>query len=535
VAALSVVFALTSGAVGLDWGLPFHWHPDEKVPLAIDMLERHSADPQYFVNPAFHVYIVTAAVWLADEFTSLSSRTAPATGGPAEASTTAAEWALRSTEYRWGRAVSVLSAGLAVAWLWGSLIGVLGEWAAALAALGLAASMGLANVAHFATPEALSILVNVGTMSAIVSLARRGRPRDAVAAGIGFGLACSTKYTAILIAGPLAWVVASLYFSRGPRVAVARGAVAAAVSFAAFCFTTPYAMLHWQGFQRGGVHAAMEAGAPINSLALSSRTWGAYGAHLANAMGWPLFAVALAGLAAFAWRSRAAGHARGALAVHAVWIVAFWGFLGQSPLAAMRFILPILPSLAVFAGWGAELVIRRPSGAAGRRAAVAAVAAVYVYSAAYCATGVSAFLQDTRYRVKPWLRRHLVYGVGVTTFAPDTYLPTFDPQSYDVHFRNEVWPSYATREEFEQWRRDTFNAMNDVIVDSSFLYLRFYDEPNLRPGRLAMYHDLFAGADPSGYRLVADFVWRGWPLLRPVPEMVAPRIVVFAKPGQTYP
>ena len=53
---------LTLAIVGIDWGLPYNWHADEKVNLAASMIDRHSANPGYFVNPTLHAYLVLAVV-----------------------------------------------------------------------------------------------------------------------------------------------------------------------------------------------------------------------------------------------------------------------------------------------------------------------------------------------------------------------------------------------------------------------------------------------------------------------------------------
>jgi hypothetical protein len=96
-----------------------------------------------------------------------------------------------------------------------------------------------------------------------------------------------------------------------------------------------------------------------------------------------------------------------------------------------------------------------------------------------------------------------------------------------------VYPGRANdAADFEAWRRGAFPAMNDVIVDSSLFYERFLDEPDKWPGRVMMYRDLFVGTDPAGYRMVASFEQRSPWWLHPAIELVAPRVVIFAKPGQ---
>jgi hypothetical protein len=82
------------------------------------------------------------------------------------------------------------------------------------------------------------------------------------------------------------------------------------------------------------------------------------------------------------------------------------------------------------------------------------------------------------------------------------------------------------------WRRTTFQEMDDVMVDTNFFYHRFLLDPERWPGRDVMYRDLLSGHDPAGYRVVAQFEQRDPWWLHANLELVAPTIVILAKPGQ---
>ena len=49
-------------AIGLDWGLPYLWHSDEKVKPANDMIAGRTLNPHYFINPTLHIYAVAVAL-----------------------------------------------------------------------------------------------------------------------------------------------------------------------------------------------------------------------------------------------------------------------------------------------------------------------------------------------------------------------------------------------------------------------------------------------------------------------------------------
>ena len=242
--ALIFVLAFSVSVVGLDWGLPYVWNADEKVSLAADMIARDSANPKYFVNPSLHAYLVTALVELAyatepgqrveESIDVLARMTVP--GQPGRR--------LHFLWYRLARLLSVLGAMLTI-WL----IFVLGrhqfgEPTGLVAAALLAVTMGLANLAHFATPEATLFVFVVATLVAADVVAARGNTRDYILAGVALGLACSTKYTVgLLVASSLAHVPGAGFAAirrdcgtrRSPRFG--RAGVLA---------TTPYALFNHQ-------------------------------------------------------------------------------------------------------------------------------------------------------------------------------------------------------------------------------------------------------------------------------------------------
>jgi Dolichyl-phosphate-mannose-protein mannosyltransferase len=531
-AAGALAFALLTGSVSLGWGLPYIWHPDEKVGTAVQMLRRHSLDPQYFINPHLHLYAVAAAVWTAEQIwpgriqldlPAIVPLTDPA--NPDRPVQFAANLAARG--------VSVLFAVCAVWWLWRSLRRPLGEPAAALAAAGLSVSMGLMNVAHFATPETLLVLLTVATLAALATLGRSHRVRDALVAGAVFGLACSTKYTAVLLAGPLIWV--SVDVAR--RAGIARAArLALLVSLAAvvaFFAGSPYALLHWRQFVSDGLVFTWGTGVPTDSLLAQPRSWWAYAGHLADAMGPVLFAASLAGLAGFLTARRTGGEDRRTVALHVVWAAVFFGFLGLSPHHAMRFILPIVPSLAVVGGWAAARLLAGARTRTSRRLTAGLVAAVLAYSAAYCVEGAWWFAHDPRYEAGQWLADHLAPGVGVSYFAIESYLPFFDRPAYSITFHDEVWQPRLRGAAFDAWRARTLPGLNDVVVDANFFYQRYLDDPPAWPGRVRLYRELLDGTDAEGYREVARFRQQSPWWLFPHLELAAPDVVVFARPGQT--
>jgi hypothetical protein len=57
---LAVNFALS--IAGIDWGLPYLWHTDEKIEPSIHMIHERTLDPDYFINPHLPIYAMAAVV-----------------------------------------------------------------------------------------------------------------------------------------------------------------------------------------------------------------------------------------------------------------------------------------------------------------------------------------------------------------------------------------------------------------------------------------------------------------------------------------
>jgi hypothetical protein len=535
VLSLILVVTLTFAVVGIDWGLPYNWHADEKVNLAASMIDRHTLNPNYFVNPTLHVYLVLAVVRAA-------YAVHPGTFVPSDV-----RWHILSTKrnapnravtflaYRLARLLSAVFAALLVwlAWILGraafdSTVGLLG-------AAFLSVTMGLANLAHFATPETtlfFLVLAALGSLQRLAGASRPGSDQGAsayVVAGALIGFACSTKYTVWLLGAP--FMAAHIRAQGGikgalrawPYVLLAFGA-----AIAAFIVATPYSLLDARHFVED-MRFNWLTGAPEGTLAGQHRSWGRYVLTLGNALGWPLFVCAAAGGAMTLARIRELD-ARGAAAVlvHGTWIVSFWLVYGISPHHALRFIIPIVPSLLLLGAAGIVDTARK-SPAHRRRVAIATIA-VLAYSTVYTAAADRKFLRDPRYAAGSWLKEHIGADSTVGFFANEAYLPYFDRPVFHVQALDVMSQSGFVGEAFEGRIRQILTEGPDVIVDANFYYDRFLDSPARFPERAAFYRRLLTGSNAGGFRPLARFALSSPWWLDPRPELVAPDVVVLGRP-----
>jgi hypothetical protein len=295
----------------------------------------------------------------------------------------------------------------------------------------------------------------------------------------------------------------------------------------------PLLFADWRQFWTFGVEYNWYTGAPAGTLIGIRRSFGPYLQLLGNGLGWPLFALGatglIIGLIRFVRGDRSSASARGVL-IHGVWIVSFYGLYGMSPHHALRFIMPIAPSLVLLAAYASMTIVRSRHSRVGRGLAVAGVAAVLAYSALYTERADYMFEHDTRYAAGEWLRRTFPDpGVHVDYFSLEAYLPYFVHPQFELRFVPFV--EHVTLHQSGFWNTASayLHDSDGIIVDSNFYYDRYLDNPRGFPERAQFYRHLLAGSDPSGFKPIARFTIDNPRWLNPRPERIAPDVVVFAK------
>jgi hypothetical protein len=528
--ALVVIAGAAASLTGLDWGLPYQWHTDEKVTQAINVLR--TGDPDYFINPHLHIYVVAAAFAFAHRLYPAAhvGRSLPEILAMLNGDATAR--ALQFTSMRLARGISVVF-GLSTVFT----LFVLGRrhWndgTGLLAASFGAVTMGLVNLWHFATPEALLILLTLLALGSLDRLMARTSAGAYALTGLLIGLACSTKYTACLLAVPfLAAHIAARGRASLDSQSVRHMSVAVAATCAGFLAGTPLVIRDWKQFWQFGVEYNWYTGAPTGTLVDVHHSYGAYLRLLADGLGWPLLASSIVGVAIAVSRFIGERHAppQRSLMVHVIWIVSYYGFYGLSPHHALRFIMPIAPSLVVLAAvWMAGLA-RDPRPAV-KRLAIASTTAVLVYSAVYTARADDMFLNDTRYAAGRYLNEVLTTpNQRLDFFEIEAYLPYFVRPGFGLRFVPFIEQVTLHGGAFWQTADDYLRASDAPIVDSDFYWDRYLENARGFPERAEFYRFLLTGTEPDGYHVVARFAFANPRWLNPRPERVAPEVVVFAK------
>jgi Dolichyl-phosphate-mannose-protein mannosyltransferase len=534
--ALILTAGIVVDTIGLDWGLPYQWHTDEKVTQAINVLHSPRWDPDYFINPHLHIYLVAAAfkVAYAIDPGEEVGRTFPEIFPMLDARSPARR--LQFLAMRLARGVSVVCGLLTVLLLFDLGRRHWDEETGLLAAAFGSVTMGLVNLWHFATPEALLFLLMLLALGSFDTIAARQTTRAYVWGGIWIGLACSTKYTACLLAVPF---LTAHIIGRGGASLDARSLrhllFAVSAAMVAFVAGTPLIFADWKQFWTFGVEYNWYTGAPTGTLMGLKRSYGPYLGLLGNGLGWPMFLLSVAGLAiglAHVVRGRRSSPSARGYAIHSVWILSYYAFYGLSPHHALRFIMPIGPSLVLLAAASVAFVRSRTS-VTGQRFAAAGIGAVLIYSAVYTARADYMFCNDTRYAAGVWLDRTLAGpSPRLDYFALEAYLPYFNPPRFSLHFVPFVEQVTLHRAAFWSTERSYLAESTAPIVDSNFYYDRYLDDPGRYPERAEFYKHLLTGTDPSGFKPIARFSFENPRWLNPRPERIAPDVVVFGKTGK---
>ncbi len=535
------------------FGLPDAWHPDESVGRAVRMARNLTLNPHSFLYGSFHYYLVLMVIvptYFATKLLSL----------PEEAQKTAVYLAARGL-------TAVLGAGcVALTYLLARRL--FDRTTALLAALLLALSVGLVNIAHFATVDAPMLFWMMASYLMSARVMSRGGLRESLSAGAFAGLAAGTKYVGGVAAVTL---VAAHVLSQGNRTIkhLLWGIVAAAVAFVVVDLPILFASCEFlEGFiidnaynttigaSPDAIPGVQVAGAILDSLEL------------------PVCLLVVAALFYFSILTFRRKHLRQTGFLMST-VVPFYLLISNVHYASIRHVLPIVPPLLIMVGkMLCDLRGGWPAGWWRRRFADALVAAVVVVSGVYVLSTELQFTFDGRNLAAHWIIEHAAPGtkIEVTHYPPrfpdDRYVVVERPwlRNLDAEIAGlknaplyrTLQPLYLAYKSFAEplglctprerhytgWYEaaeadsttalvtfdPTIEGLNarapDLFVVSSLYYDRFDDDPTGPDGRF--FARLFAGE--TSYHQVAEFHYEFMPWLDPLLEFINPTVRIFQRP-----
>jgi len=385
--------------------------------------------------------------------------------------------------------------------LWGRQIGLL--------AAALVTPMVLhVQRAHFYTVDGMLAFFVLGALLFAARLAWHGRAREAWLAGAWTGLALASKLGAVFLLIPL-WAACS--GMKGARaVRWQRVLQVGCAALVVFALTSPYAFLSFPAFWRNVAREAVIAGGTLD-VPYTRQFYATYPyvypivQQVLWGMGMPLGVAGFGGLAYWMWRAARRPLPRGAW-VTLMWAVPFFAFTGALYAQFPRYLLPLTPVLAVYAGWALVTLTRRIRSWLSPHTYSFLLSSIPVFISLTCTfLHCVVFLRIYSFphpwlAATNWFREHVVPGAVVAVEQWDHPLPLEGAGDYVL----------AELPVFDEDTPEKWAAMEAVLGEADYLviasrraYAALARWPERYPLTTRYYKDLFAGK--LGFEVVACF------------------------------
>ena len=330
------------------------------------------------------------------------------------------------------------------------------------------------QLSHFVAVDAILTFCVTASVALAARWTRRGGWVTWLLAGAMAGLAVGSKFSAVLLALPLA--VAALYrlptasLGRKALIVAGRLAAAGAVALAVFVLTNPFAVIEFPAYVRQiTAQNAMVSGlmdAPYTRQYIGTLPYLYFVQQLSQwGLGWPLGIVAWGGLI---WAVVVAARRRASptLVVMLAWALPYFAFTGAFHTKFPRYMAPLLPFLAVFGAGAAVAGYRWLAARWGRRGrlawgALAVGVAVFTLGWALAFTGV--YRQEHPWiAASRWIYANIPEGKKLLTEHWDDSLPlTLDElpgkpptRSYQRVRAPDVGPGHARKARYAGGRAE---------------------------------------------------------------------------------
>jgi 4-amino-4-deoxy-L-arabinose transferase-like glycosyltransferase len=470
---------------GINFGLPFMYHPDEGVPvrIALRFVQTGNLNPEFFHWPSllFHLNALAYGAfylggWLTGRFTH------PTDLGYPDYEMMAVGRANLPEIFLIGRGLAAVIGALAIVLVFLIARAWRGKRVAAIiAAIFLAVEATSIKHSHFIRPDILAIFCALIATWFAIKVADDPRLKNYALAGIGIGLTAASKYNAALIF--VALVAAHLLRFGWRGIARKEIYIAGGISVATFLLLDPYVILDWQRFTKMGpgddlnIYSTGHPGAEGDSF-----QW--YVGFLFGALGW---LVPLA-LAEAAWVLRARD--RKGIALLAFPVVYFI-FICQFTVHYDTTILPIVPFVLIFAAQflarACEFLARRLSARRGALTALLAIV-VAISSAPSLSAAIAADARlvqpDGREQAREWIHANLPRGARV---ALEAYSPYLERDQFLVD------GFYGIQDHAPEW----YSANGyEYLIFNQGVYARYFADPARYANEVNRYNALFARFNP---------------------------------------
>ncbi len=360
----------------------------------------------------------------------------------------------------------------------GAPVGLLAAWVTFLSPLEI-------DHAQMVRTDGAGMFFTVLALWLCYRLYDRPTPGRQLAAGLAIGLGVATRYFLVTLLPVLLAIDLALVWRarrtgasrRAISAGVALGLIAAAVGFAA---STPYFFLDWATAWRDVQEGARSSHPGADGLSPAGNLAWYLWSVIPESITPPLAALAVAGVALVLWRREAKP------LLLLLFAVTFLAGISASGLHWARWIIPLLPVLALLASLPLVLAGRRLLAGSGYRGLrMAGLAAGFVLVSAWPMLKVGRYaLQathpSTRLRAREWIVQNLPPG---SKLAAEWHSVPLAGTSFDVSesFSLAAIPSLAG------YRAQGYR----FLVANSDIYWRFVIAPDRYPTEAIFYRDLF--------------------------------------------
>lgn len=478
---LIVVLAAAARFWGLEFGLPYLYHPDEpgKIEIAQAMFKTGDLNPHYFRKPTLLIY-ANALLYVPWYYIGKANGRFASPGDipPVRRTNMGVGYMGAPDAVILGRALTAVIGVAGVLLLWILARRITGYSSVALvAALLLAISPINVIQGHYIETNAFLVLALLAVLWASLRLLERGTRRDYLLAGFLTGVAMTCKYPGVV---GLVMPLAAHWLRSGRTLVRDRNLVACLLAVpVGFLLFTPFALLDPVSFVLGAGseaahyaigHEGAEGWAPFWYLGYAFRIEGIV-TLCAAVGGW------------FAWK-------RGdrQLLLVTAFAAAFYIFISLFRVRNDRTFMPITPFLFLLGAWALRDLWRQvqawPRGPRRFAAAAGLVAALVVGivvpgRAAYAATRKLTIV-DSRETGRVWIAENLPAGSHV---AIESYAPWVSPERYTLE------PVRRMIDHPPEWY---VQQKVDYAVVSRAMYGRFYRNRERYPDDVARYDAMFA-------------------------------------------
>ena len=479
---------------GLNFGLPYVYHPDEGLVIvkSQEMLKTWDFHPRFFHWPSLIFYLNTFVYGLyflvgktVGVFQSTADIPAPTILGMAVG--------YISMPTIW-LASRILTMSLGV----GSVVltfvngrSLTGKWGVGIFAA-ILVSVSPANVSNsrFVAPDTFATFFVLLAFYGIVKVFHTGKSRYYLFTGIAVGLATSSKYNAALIGLPL--ILAHLYHhglaQDGWKISLKRGVKdwrligAGLISIVVFVLTTPYAILDWPMFWEGIQFNAMHYNSGHEGMEGNTLNW--YLSYLWRVEGL-FFILALLEI------GRGVYSRDWSTILLAIFPIIYFASISTFVVRNNRTLLIAIPFFILLAAQFLMFVYSwlkrqtfwwRPYGIAVLLLIMAVTIAKPLQKTV--ASSQRQTIVDSRETARIWISDNLPQGAKI---ALESYAPFVDPRSFSVSYINKL-----TDNSLETYRADGV----DYLIFSYGTYGRFFVEPEKYAQEVAAYEHMWSQLEP---------------------------------------